>query len=702
MRSVPKASRAATRAALSAAQIRWLGVFLLAALLPQAPFVPIWVAAFGIMLVVLRMLLLYRDRVRADARPARIPSWALAFFAVAAGIAIRQSFGYFLGREPCVAFLFVLAGIKYLEARTARDGTLLMCLASFQIVTPFFYSQSLLAALSALPALITLGAVLQVLAQPSLRDLPLSEWRVPLARTMKLFAQGIPLAAVLFVLFPRLAGPMWGLPSDAGSKSGLSEHMAPGSISELSMSDAVAFRVDFDSAVPPQAQRYWRGPVMSRFDGREWIVSDRRAPPGPRPAGRPIAYWVTLEPNWKPWLFALELPVGPPTAETADGGAATAAIGVLTGDQRIFSRSPVTQAVRYRQVSIPGETYSAGAGEALAEDRAENLQLPFDGHNANRRTVAFARELRAQHPDDLDYIRTLLQWFRTESFYYTLAPPLLRGPDPVDAFLFDQRRGFCEHYASSFVVLLRAAGIPARVVTGYQGGEINPTGGYLIVRQSDAHAWAEAMLGGRWRRFDPTGAVAPSRIERGLGGALPTSEFVPLLARLDQGWFKNVQLTWDAINHDWRRHVVGFNYEKQRSLWRHWNMDRLPPALITAIVAGLIGLWGAGMLGLISWWRRRSGDRARLLWDALCRRLSNAGLPKQAHEGPLAFGARASARWPEFGVAFRVIAESYAILRYGPSPDGPGAQRQRDAALARLTRAIEVLPAAATLRATPT
>ena len=689
-----------SRGALSAAQIRWLGVFLLAALLPQAPFVPIWVAGFGTMLVVLRMLLLYRDRIRANAKPARIPSWALAFFAVAAGIAIRQSFGYFLGREPCVAFLFVLAGIKYLEARTERDATLLVCLASFQIVTPFFYSQSLLAALAALPALLILGAVLQVLAQPSLRDLPLSEWRVPLSRTMKLFAQGVPLAAVLFVLFPRLAGPMWGLPSDAGSKSGLSEQMSPGSISELSLSDAVAFRVDFDGAVPPPAQRYWRGPVMSRFDGREWIANDRRPPPGPRPVGRRIGYWVTLEPNWKSWLFALDLPVGPPTADIPERGAPDTTIGILTGDQRIFSRSPVTQAVRYRQVSIPGETYSAG--DALEEDRTENLQLPVDGRNANPRTVAFARELRSQHSDDIDYIRTLLQWFRTESFYYTLAPPLLRGPNPVDAFLFDERRGFCEHYASGFVVLLRAAGIPARVVTGYQGGEINPTGGYLIVRQSDAHAWAEAMVGGKWRRFDPTGAVAPSRIERGLGGALPASEFVPLLARLDQGWLKSVQLTWDAFNHDWRRHVIGFNYDKQRSLWRSWNMERLPPALITAIVAGLIGLWGAGMLGLISWWRRRSGDRARLLWDALCRRLSNAGLPKQPHEGPLAFGARASARWPELGVAFRVIAESYAMLRYGPPADDASAQRQRDAALARLTRAIEVLPAAATLRATPT
>ena len=697
----PRASRAALRPPLSAAQIRWLGVFLFATLLPQAPFVPIWVAGFGTMLVALRMLLLGRDRMRADARPARIPSWALALFAVAAGFAIRQSFGYFIGRDPCVAFLFVLAGIKYLEARTARDGTLLLCLASFQMVTPFFFSQSLLAALAAVPALVTMGATLQVLAQPSLRDLPLSAWRVPLLRTSKLFAQGIPLAVVLFVLFPRLAGPMWGLPSDAGSKSGLSEQMAPGSISELSMSDAVAFRVDFDGVVPPHAQRYWRGPVMSRFDGREWIASDRRVPRGPRPVGREIAYWVTLEPHWKSWLFALDLPAGPPTkASTSDGSAETNVIGILTGDQRVFAAGPIVQPLRYRQISIPNDAYPATAGDALEAERAENLQLPYEGRDSNPRAVAFAHELRAEHPDDADYVRTVLRWFRTESFFYTLAPPLLPAPDPVDAFLFDQRRGFCEHYASSFVVLLRAAGIPARVVTGYQGGEINPAGGYLIVRQSDAHAWAEAMIGGKWRRFDPTGAVAPSRIERGLGGALPTSEYVPLLARLDQGWLKNIQLTWDAFNHDWRRQVIGFNYDKQRSLWRDWRMDRLPPAVITALVAGVIGLWGAGMLGLISWWRRRTSDQGRMLWDSLCRRLANAGLPRQLHEGPLAFGARASARWPEFAVAFRVIAESYAFLRYGPPPATTGTQRARAAALARLARAIEVLPAPAALRST--
>ena len=236
-------------------------------------------------------------------------------------------------------------------------------------------------------------------------------------------------------------------------------------------------------------------------------------------------------------------------------------------------------------------------------------------------------------------------------------------------------------------------------MTGYQGGEVNPAGGYMIVRQSDAHAWAEALIGGQWRRFDPTAAVAPSRIERGLGAALPASEFVPMLARLDGSLFKDLQLAWDAFNHDWRRHVIGFNYTKQRSLWRDWNLDRLPPAVVVALVAALVAAWGAVTLAALAWARRRNSDRARVLWDALCRRLAHAGLPRQPPEGPLAYGARASARWPEFAVAFQVIADSYAQLRYGPAPSTRGAHRRRDAAIARLARAIDVLPAPAALRA---
>ncbi len=301
--------------------------------------------------------------------------------------------------------------------------------------------------------------------------------------------------------------------------------------------------------------------------------------------------------------------------------------------------------------------------------------------------------------DDLAFANAVLDWFHREPFFYTLAPPLL-GVDSVDEFLFGTRRGFCEHYASAFVVMLRAAGIPARVVTGYQGGTINPSGNYMIVRQSDAHAWAEALIGGQWRRFDPTAAVAPSRIQLGLGGSLPATEPIPLLARLDDSFLKRLQLSWDAINHDWRRNVIGFNFDRQRTLWREWKLSTLAPWQITAIVAALASAWIGGLLGWLAW-RRRRQDRARALWERACARLARAGLPRAAYEGPLAYAERAAARWPQCAKALDVIGHSYAELRYGSVAARADTNLERASALWRLRRAVRILPAAARLRRVP-
>ncbi len=690
-----RGSRAAPRKLLSPAQVTWLGAMLLIVQLPQMLFVPVWVAGFGTMLVVVRLALLRRDRARPDATPARIPSWALALFAIATGVALKTSFGYLLGRDPCVAFLFVLVGIKYLETRTPRDGSLLVCLASFLVLTTFFYSQSVLAGAMALPALLALGATLQVLAQPSLRRLPLTKARGPVLQAAKLFAQGIPLAALLFVLFPRLTGPLWGLPLDTTARSGLSQRMAPGMISELSLSDAVAFRVDFDGAVPPKRERYWRGPVLSRFDGREWTSGEIRPGGTVAPAGgRRYSYVVTLEPHDQRGLFALELPSQLPSIASGDGSESIAMVGTLTRDKQLLTGAPVRDAIRYRIVSQVTDAYPADP-DSLADDIAENTALSRASTRENLRTRALALDLRSQHPDDAGYILAVMEWLRAQPFHYTLSPSPLPERSQIDAFLFDTQRGFCEHFASAFVVLLRAAGVPARVVTGYQGGEMNPNGDYLIVRQSDAHAWAEALVDGRWRRFDPTGVVAPSRIDIGLGAALPAGERVPLLARLDSGWIGGIELAWDAFNHDWRRHVVGFNYEQQRALWRELRIDAFAGWQIVMIVGAAAALWGVALLGWLTY-RKRRQDRARWLWDAMCDRLARAGLPREIHEGPLAYAARASSRWPDYAVAFQMIGNAYASLRYGAVP-----ARRRDAAVARLARAIDVLPAPAALRASP-
>jgi transglutaminase-like putative cysteine protease len=674
----------AARDLLSPLQIRCLGALLLAAQLPHAPHLPIWVAVAGIMLVGLRIALLRRDRQRPQMPPARIPSWALVLFAVAAAFAVRASFGYFLGRAPSVAFLYILVAIKYLETRSKRDGTLLVCLACFLLVTPFFSSQSLLAAFAALPAVVLVGVALDALTGNMTAGTRPFSWWAAVRRSGVMLLQGVPVAAFLFFFFPRLAAPLWGLPADYGAQSGLSDSMSPGQISELSLSDSVAFRVDFDGPVPPPSQRYWRGPVFSFFDGRTWKAGlsglGSEAPLSAEPG---ITYTVTLEPNYRPWLFALELPAALPTLAAGSASVGTGA-PILTHDQQLLLRMPVTQSLRYTQRSalrseFPGVT---------ARDAGPNLGIG----RGNTRTLQFARELRARHPDDVDYINAVLTKFNREDFVYTLAPPFL-DRNPVDLFLFEERRGFCEHYASAFVLLLRAAGIPARVVTGYQGGTVNPRGGYMIVRQSDAHAWAEALVDGRWRRYDPTAAVAPSRIEMGLGGALPAGEPVPFLARLDATWLTGVQLVWDAFNHNWRRNIIGFNRDRQQSLWRDWKLDQLAPWQIVALVGLALLAWGGGVVAWLMW-KRRHQERALVLWDDLNRRLAHAGLPRLPYEGPLAFAARAGQRWPQFAIAFAAIGESFAELRYG----SVAVERERDALVATLERAIEVLPAPATLR----
>ena len=683
---------------LGIGQVRWLGALMLATQLPMLAYVPLWIAALGTALVGLRFALIARSARHPDKPASIIRSWVLGLLAVVTAIAIREHLGYFIGRDPCVAFLFALIGIKYLETRRLRDGTLIVCLACLLIVTPFFYSQSLLAAAAAIPAVILLGGTLQTLARPPSLGSVQGGWRPPLAGTVKMFAQAIPLAVILFLLFPRVSGPLWGMPADHSGSTGLSDHMSPGNISELSLSDAVAFRVDFEGTIPPPWLRYWRGPVLTDFDGREWTMRGQRIEGSPiRPDGSTIFYTVTLEPHWKPWLFALDMPGSlPQTTASATEMLRADVDATLTRDQQLIARLPVTQPLRYLQSSTLRDRYPAGRGGDIESERQGNLQLPTDGSRTNPRTLEFARELRTKHANDAAYIDAVLDWFHNEAFFYTLAPPLL-GANPVDEFLFGSRRGFCEHYASAFVVILRAAGIPARVVTGYQGGSINPNGDYMIVRQSDAHAWAEAIVGGQWRRFDPTAAVAPSRIQLGLGGSLPATERIPMLARLDESFLKSLQLSWDAINHDWRRNVIGFNFDRQRALWREWQLNTLAPWQITALVAAIGSVWIGGLLGWLAW-RRRRQDRARALWDRVCARLARAGLPRAAHEGPLDYVSRAASRWPQFAKAFAVIGDSYAELRYGPVSAHADTTLERASALWRLRRAVRILPKTKALR----
>lgn len=630
------------RGATSADQLRppqswpWIAAAILGIQLLHALHLPVTLGVAGPVLVLLSFLI--------DRRRWRPPSLALVAAALLAVLAVRSELGYLIGREPGVAFLCIAAGIKLMELRTRRDVSFMLCLAAFLLPTVFFYGHTIPTTLAVVAvALVILGAFVAV------RDTQAPVASGPALRLAGLLMlQGLPAALALFMLFPRLSGPLWSLPTERVGRTGLSDRMDPGSVTRLSLSDDVAFRVDFEGPVPHSRELYWRGPVLTHFDGRGW--STTLVPGEGRvlvEAEGAIAYHVSLEPHDQFWLFALDLAASiPPQAR-------------ISREQQLLSKTPVTQAMQYRQTSVLGDRYPA----VHLDELRHALALP---PGSNRRTREWAAALRRQSTTPLELINAVLANFRKEKFYYTLNPPEY-GPSGIDAFLFDQRRGFCEHYAGAFTFVMRAAGIPARVVTGYQGGEVSPVGGYLIVRQADAHAWAEVWVDNVWRRIDPTAAVAPERIERGLSAALPEGERVPLLAQLDQSLAKSLRLHWDAVNYRWQRWVVEFNRERQQLLWKNLGLPRPQPWQVVAALVALGGLW----LGMLALWllRRRRRDPAQRAWEKFCAQLARGGLPRPEHEAPIAYARRAAKRWPAAAELIERVALAYCRARYGARRD---------------------------------
>jgi transglutaminase-like putative cysteine protease len=419
--------------------------------------------------------------------------------------------------------------------------------------------------------------------------------------------------------------------------------------------------------------------VLSQFDGRIWRAAPR---PGlgelPRVRGAAIDYTVTLEPHQQRWMFALDLPASMPED---DNGAPVSNV-VLTREHQIISLPLVTSRLIYHQRSILSDRHG-GADDA---ELSRLLRLPG---KANPRTRAFALEERERAGSDAAYMRTMLLRFNREDYGYTLSPPEV-GNDGVDDFLFVTRRGFCEHYAGAFAFLMRAGGIPARVVTGYMGGEINPASGTMVVRQSDAHAWVEVWIDGLWRRIDPTAAIAPERIERGLSAALPAGERVPLLSRAEWSWLREIDWRIDAVNHNWQKWVIGFNADRQKSMFSELGWPSPQPWQIAAIIGGGIVGWGLGFLAWTQWRRRlRTNDPLERLWLRINRRLARAGCARDAAEGPLAYAARLETHWPQHAAVWRDCAVTYASARYGEG-DAPRAIIR----LARILAQLRTLPLA--------
>jgi transglutaminase-like putative cysteine protease len=645
----------AARAAPSALTQRdalWLLMALALAAAPQLPHLPWWINGLFVAFWIWR---LYIAREALDLPPKPL----LIAFVTAASVGIYFRYGTLFSREAGVALLTLMLALKLLEMKSRRDALLLIFLSYFLVVTGFFYSQSIPTACYMFCVVCVITAAMVGLQYTGSRP---SVQRQLLGGAIML-GQALPLTMVLFLLFPRIHGPLWGVP-DAGARavSGLSDTMTPGSIAQLALSDAVAFRVKFDGPAPKPDQLYWRGPVLWNFNGRTWSAPPPghvNAPATYRALGQRVNYTVTMESNGKRWLFALDLPARIPPAS------------IITPDYQLLHRTPIDQRMRYDMTSYLD--YRLGAGADPATLRRALRLTP----GANPRAHALAQRLRAQAPDARAYVKRVLALFHDGGFAYTLTPPPLDGSDPVDEFLFDTKRGFCEHYASAFAVLMRAAGIPARIVTGYQGGEFNPLGDYLIVRQSDAHAWVEVWLRhSGWVRVDPTAMVAPARINDGVMATLPQQTILSLAAGPERSWLHDLGLVWDSVANTWNQWVIGYTPERQRQLLAragidHVNWRTLAIALIIASMAVILVLALVILRGV----RHAATDPGQRAYQRFCRRLARRGIVRAATEGPSDFAARAALTLPHAAHVIRDITARYVALRYGDQRS-PGALRE--------------------------
>ncbi|TCV90671.1 transglutaminase TgpA family protein [Sulfurirhabdus autotrophica] len=620
--------------------LQWILVSLSVVIAPHMFHLPIWVSLMYVAVVLWRYLIIEQK--------AKAPSkWILQLITVFAGIGIYFSHGTLFGREAGVSLLIIMAALKLMELRTRGDIWLVVFLSYFLILTSFLFSESILYAIYLLVTVFLVTATLVGVNHPN-GTLPVGG-RARIAAV--LIAQAIPAMIILFVLFPRLPGPIWSLPRDAHSaRSGLSNSMSPGSISNLSLSDAIAFRVTFQGAPPNPSQLYWRGPVLWDFDGKTWstgtsTIGNKITLPA---SGKMIKYSITLEPHNKPWLLALDLPISVSTTAK------------ISSDFQLITNKTVNERIRYDATSILGSS-SEGELEASRQERA--LKLP---KNENNRSIDLAREWRANSSSDEAVVNRALSYFRNQPFVYTLRPKLL-GENPVDDFMFNTQRGFCEHYAGSFVFLMRAAGIPARVVTGYQGGELNPLGNYMIVRQAHAHAWAEVWLPKKgWTRVDPTAAVSPDRIEKGIASALPAGDPNPLLLRAESPWLSNFIFSWDTLNNAWNQWVISYNQERQLALLsRLWNQP-VSWREIGLSIAGAMTLLFL-LLGSVMLWQMRAHpkDNIKQQYDKFCAKLAKIGIARHGHEGPIDFAKRAVKLRPELTEKIQDITNLYVTLRYG-------------------------------------
>ena len=634
-------------------------------LLPQSARLPLWCSLGA------GAVLLWRGWLALNARALPRKTWLALLLVLTLG-ATYISHGTLLGRDAGVTLLVVLITLKTLELRARRDAFVIFFLGFFCMLSNFFYSQSLLTAISMVLGLLGLLTAL-VNAHMPVGKPPLAQ----AARTaggMALF--GAPIMLVLFMLFPRMA-PLWGVPDDAMTgRSGLSASMQVGTIAALALDDSVAMRIKFEGETPPQRELYLRGPVLSSFDGRQWLPLRPSLPPryalpaDLQVAGQPVRYEVTLQPTHRPWLFVLEAAAQSPVLPGYRSE--------MQSDLQWTTHRPVTDLVRYQAVSYPNFSHGPAQQELGLQ---EYIDLP---PGFNPRTLALASEIRR----DPRYaqagagalVQMALERLRTGGYSYTLEPGVY-GRDTADEFWFDRKEGFCEHIASSFVILMRALDIPARIVTGYQGGEMNSVDGFWVVRQSDAHAWAEVwQAGAGWVRVDPTSAVAPGRTGAAQRLAAPRGAVAQAFGNFSPTLTAQLRATWEALNNGWSQWVLNYTQGRQLDLLKNIGFDSPGWEDLTLLLIGAVVLASVAGGGWTLWERSQHDPWLRLLARAR-KRLARAGIASTPATSPRQLASQVLQHYGPAGQGLhdwlmQLERQRYACAASSASAAAPSAARQ--------------------------
>ncbi len=620
--------------------------------LPHLLRLPLWISALCLGLIGLRFLY--------ETGRAVLPGKYLRLLILLVSLAgLFASYSTLIGRTAGSAMLLLMLCLKLMEIKGRRDVVIIIYISFFILITSFLFDQSLYSGAYMLVVVMSLITTMIIYNHPAIQNKPLAlALRQSVGQAFILVLQAVPLMLMLFFLFPRLPGPLWSLPEDGrGASTGLADELEPGHISKLSDNPEVAFRIKFNGTPPQQELLYWRGPVLSLFTGKKWKVlkedSASRLNLDDIHFSVPVDYTITLEPHNRHWLFALELPgMIPDNAH-------------LTEDMQLLQAYPVRNVTRYNMRAYLN--YQLDPNSITNSHRY--LEVPEQAAPQTRR---FVRQLRQKYMRDSAYINAILNFFRTKNFIYTRRPPQFEN-DIVDDFLFQTRRGYCVHYASSFAIMMRLAGIPARIVSGYQGGEMNPLSDYMIVRQSDAHAWVEAWLPGKgWLRIDPTSVIPESRIEAVEDRLRRKDEQARARIKLEQGWLINklrdMRYAWDRVNSGWNDWVVGYNNTRQKSLLSLFGADKLTLRHLALLLAAIFIACLLFITLFVFRQRQQQLNPVNQAYAQFCRKLARLGFVRKPEETAQDYARRVMLLRQDLQNSISAITQLYNHLRYAKNP----------------------------------